>query len=49
MDEVNIILMCSGVVLGIIVGCSWYLTDKITYETFCSMRGYTPVRGFEDI
>ena len=45
MDEVNIILLFSG----IIAGCSWYFSDKVSYETCCSMRGYTPVSGFEDI
>jgi hypothetical protein len=47
MDEVNIILLCSGVIVSVIIG--WYYSDKVSYQTFCIMRGYTPVSGFEDI
>ncbi len=49
MDEVNIILLCCGSVIVLLAGCSWYFSDKVSYETCCSMRGYTPVSGFEDI
>ncbi len=49
MDEVNIIFLCSGVVMSVIIGLGWYYSDKVTYETWCSVRGYTPVSGFEDI
>ena len=49
MDEVNIILVCSGVIVSVIIGLGWYYSDKVSYKTLCSMRGYTPVSGFEDI
>jgi hypothetical protein len=49
MDEVNIILLCSGVVVALIIGIGWNVSNKVSYETWYSMRGYTPVNGFEDI
>ena len=49
MDEVNIILVCSGVIIALIASASWYVSNKVSHVTCCSMRGYTPVSGFEDI
>ena len=49
MDEVNIILLCSGIVVGILIGCSWHFSDKVSYETCCGMSGYKPVSGIEYI
>ena len=49
MDEVNIILLCSGVVVGLLAGCSWYFSDKVSHVTCCNMRGYTPINTVEDI
>jgi hypothetical protein len=47
MDEVNIILLCSGVVVGLLAGCSWYFSDKVSNVTCCNM--YTPINTVEDI
>ena len=49
MDEVNIILLCSGGIIALIAGASWYVSTRVSHITCCSMRGYTPVSEFDDI
>ncbi len=49
MDEVNIIFLCSGFVVALIIGIGWNVSNQVSYETCCNMRGYTPVNTVEDI
>jgi hypothetical protein len=49
MDEVNIIFLCSGFVVALIIGVGWRVSNDVSYETCCNMRGYTPVNTVEDI
>jgi len=49
MDEFNIILMCSGFVVSLIICVGWRVSNDVSYETCCNMRGYTSVNTVEDI
>jgi hypothetical protein len=49
MDEVNIIFLCSGFVVALIIGIGWNVSNQVSYETCCSINGYTPVSELEEI